>query len=340
MNTFKMLEAIGSIDDALINNAKSKPIIKKHSFLKPIAAAAVIALSITAPLPAMTVFGSDKAYNILYNIAPGVAQTLKPVKKSCIDNGIEMEVVSADVVENNATFCIALHDVGNNIIDSRVDLFDSYSINSAYDCISHCNFSEYDEKTKTAFFAINIETENGEKIKNDKITFSVNSLIYGKNEFHDYITNIDLNNIQENPATMNSIEFRGSSYEYEEPDYDAIQYLVPGRTQVFSPVDGVEITGVGYIDGALHIQLYFDDIVQTDNHGYISLIDKNGDVAKFDEEYSIAFWDKEHIGSYEEQIFSLPYDELSNYKLYGDFITSSGYLEGDWRVTFSLDENN
>lgn len=36
-----------------------------------------------------------------------------------------------------------------------------------------------------------------------------------------------------------------------------------------SPIAGVDITAMGYVDGKLHIQVKYEDSLETDNHGYI-----------------------------------------------------------------------
>lgn len=41
---------------------------------------------------------------------------------------------------------------------------------------------------------------------------------------------------------------------------------------------GVTVTAYGFIDGKLHIQVYYDDILHTDNHGFVWLQDKDGTV--------------------------------------------------------------
>lgn len=82
---------------------------------------------------------------------------------------------------------------------------------------------------------------------------------------------------------------------------------------------------------------YYDNIHKTDNHGSIALLNNetgktilcNG---------SIAFFDDVRKGSYEDYIFTaVSADTLGDYELYGDFVTSSGSVEGNWSVTFPLE---
>ena len=103
------------------------------------------------------------------------------------------------------------------------------------------------------------------------------------------------------------------------------------------PTEGVTLTSIGYIDGRLRVQVYYEDILNTDNHGMISLI--NGiPVKRLTATFSVSFFDEAEKGSYEEYIFTgVPEESLTIYDLYGDFVTSSGCVEGNWSVTFPLE---
>ena len=338
MNTDDMINAIGMIDDSLIIEAKKPAKIIKRSRYKPAAAAAALILLLSAPLPAAAALGSDIAYKALYEISPPIAQTFKPVRKSCTDNGIRMEVLSASVEGSEASFYISLQDLEEKGLDSTVDLFDSYSINCPYDSTGHCSFSEYDEAENTAYFLVHIERMDGKPIKNGKITFSVKELIFGKQNYEGILSDIDMNSVPYEPDTQNYIRYRGASFKYYEPDHEAFRYLVPAGQPLSSPVNGVSVTAIGYIDCALHIQTYYEDIIHTDNHGWLYLTDNSGDPVSFDKVYDVSFWDDENKGSYSEKIIEMPYEDISDYQLYGSFLTSNGYESGKWEVTFELEK--
>ena len=334
MKIDNVIDAIGMIDDKFILEAKKTAKTAKRTWVKPVASAAALLLCLSAPLPTAVALGSDMAYKALYFISPAAAQTFKPVQKSCTDKGIRMEMISASIDGSKASFYISLQDLEGKGLDSTVDLFDSYSINCPYNSTGYCSFSEYDEEANTAYFLINVERMDGKKIRNDKITFSVKELIFGKQDYEGVLSDIDLTNIPYEPDTISSVPYRGASFKYQEPDHEAFRYLIPAELPLASPVDGVSVTGIGYIDGALHIQTYYEDIGRTDNHGYLYLADENGSRVEFYNECDISFWDDEHKGSYDEKIIEIPYEDISNYQLYGSFITSSGYESGKWEITF------
>lgn len=325
MKTENLIDAIGMIDEKYVVEAHQPPI--RHS-MKKFAITAAALLCVAVPLPAMTAFGSDVAYNLLYMAMPSVAQTFKPVQRSCEDNRVRMEVISASIEGDKASFYISMQ---GDMIDETTDLFDSYSIRCPFDSVGHVSFSEFDESTNTAYFMVNIETMNGEKIPKGKVTFSVRELIFDKHEFEGAIDGIDLSEVPKNPPTIENINFRGGS-----EDYESITDILAPSSPLANIMDGISVTGIGYIDGELHVQTYYEDILKTDNHGYVYLIDKNN--RRISADFAdISFWDDGRKGSYDEKVFDIDYSDLENYSLYGKFWTSNGYKSGDWEVTFKME---
>lgn len=334
MTTEQFLDALGNIDGKMIADADN--IRRKTKFTRYIAAAAAAMILFVSP--PLIVSGSDETYRFLYGISPEIAQGLKRVRKSCTDNNITMEVISANVNKNKANICISVHD-SENRIDESVDLYDSFYINFPYDSVSNCVFGGFDKEKNTAYFLIEIERTDGKPINEDKVTFGVREMIFGKKTFSGYLDEALTDNVSDNPETMKLKNLRGGSYYKNAPDENAYEYLVPRMTADFSPIEGVSVTGIGYADGALHIQTYYEDIGKTDGHGYIFLTDESGNfipTREMYDEFSVSFWDDEKKGSYEEQIINIPYEKISDCGLYGEFVTSTGYLCGDWEVTFPV----
>ena len=85
------------------------------------------------------------------------------------------------------------------------------------------------------------------------------------------------------------------------------------------------------------MQVYYADILKTDNHGSISLVNREtGEQIECDG--SAAFFDDAGTGSYEDYVFTgIAADALGTYALYGTFVTSAGPVEGNWSVTFPLE---
>ena len=339
MKTDMLIDAIGEIDDDKIINAKLFTVkSKKKSFRKSIiiAVAIILCITITVPVLAATV---NPIYELVYQISPGLAQMLKPVQMSCENNGIKMEVVSAAVYENEAAIYISLEDkTDQNRIDGTTDLFDSYHINLDFDSSASCRRVSFDEETGVATFLINISQWNDQKIVGSKITFYFTEFLSHKNKFEGEITDIDLSKVTEATRTHTPEYFRGGSGKYVNyEDYNKVKCLFPIDGGIASPVDGVTVTNMGFIDDKLHIQVYYEDILNFDNHGYITLYDKNGNKAEY---FDVSFFDDEEIGSYDEIIYDITPDEVNNYTAFGKFVTCRNKTEGFWQVTFPMEDTN
>ena len=339
MKIDKLVDAIGEIDGNKIRNAKLIPgKIKRIPFKRAVALVAAIILCITFSVSVLAAT-VDPIYLMVYRVSPSLAQMLKPVQLSCEDNGIKMEVLSAAVYENEAAIYISLQDLTDqNRIDDTTDLFDSYHINRAFDSSASCSRVSFDEETGIATFLINISQWNDQEIGGDKITFYFTEFLSNKSKFEGELTELDLNSVTEVKETQLPESFRGGGG--EELDYESrfdLKYLAPVYGGLLSPVDGVTVTNVGFVDGKLHIQLYFENILSYDNHGSIRMYDKDGNQA---ESFHFSFWDDKKVGSYEEIIYDISPEDIENYKAFGYFVTCKNLTKGHWQVTFPLENMN
>lgn len=334
--------AVGSISTRHIQEAESFSsqnisFARKRFSAKRIAAlVASVALIFTLAVPVLAAVDVQAAYEILYAISPKIAQELKPVRMSSEDNGIKMEVISAYINDDKAHIYISMQDMTGERIDETTDLFDSYSINRPFSSSATCERIGYDEESNTATFMISITQWGGKEIGGEKITFTVDKFLSNKQEYHDKIRQIDLSKVNRSPQTQTDVNIRGWSFSgdiSEKPKY--IDYLTATSEGSFSPINGVTVTGVGFIAGKLHIQAYYENILETDNHGYVYLVNAAGDEIR--SEASVSFWDSERSGSYEEYIFDVTPSEINNYELYGHFWTCNSLTNGDWQVTFPLE---
>lgn len=330
MKTDKLVDAIGMIDERKILDAKIFTVKSRRKSLEKIAslaAAVLLCFTLSISVLAATV---DPVYQILFNISPTAAQALKPINLACEDQGIRMEVISAAIYENEAVIYLSLQDLTDNRIDETPDLFDSYRINRPFDSEASCRFVSFDEETRTAAFLIHISQWNNEKIEGDKITFSFTEFLSQKDTFDEKLSGLDLSKAAIAEETQKPESIRGGGIGFLDEETDC---LVPAAGGILSPVDGVTITNIGFIDNKLHIQIYFEDILSYDNHGYIDLRDESGNKAEY---YSISFWDDEKVGSYDEIVYDISPEDIVNYQAYGYFVICKNRTKGNWQVTFPL----
>lgn len=283
------------------------------------------------------VAGNMTAYDVLYAIYPDIAIKLMPVYASCETGGIRMQVEGVSIRDNCAYVYISMQDLEGMRMDEGIDLFDSYSIHTNADQIGGCTLVDFDEENQKATFLITVQHMDGTSIEGSVMTFSVSKILTGKNEIRAELTQISLDANSEVTETQKEgdLDIRGGSYtDGYVPTGMKGEYLYVDESKLFVPTPGVTVTNYGFVKDKLHVQVYYEDILQFDNHGYVYLSDAEGnDVLP---ECSIAFWDENKQGSYEEYIFDISMDTLKKYKIYGHFFTCQNVVEGDWKVRFTI----
>ncbi len=188
-----------------------------------------------------------------------------------------------------------------------------------------------------ATFLISITPWDKKDIGGDKITFSVREFLSGRQMSEGPLPQLDLSSATQSPDTQTGIDIRGwSQPDGTRMDVETIPVLARQDDLLFSPAPGVQVTAMGYIDGKLHIQTHYDNILETDNHGYVYLKNADGEVIHAGS--SISFWDETHGGSYDEEVFDIPAEGSSGYQVCGAFWTGAKLTRGNWQVTFSLED--
>lgn len=340
-----MIDQVHPSDELLCDILKSaqasdkKKAVLVPSFRKPLTAiiAICICMSLAIPAFAATV---EPVYQLMYMVSPSMAQFFMPVQKSDEDNGIKMEVVSAYIHDNAADIYITMQDLTGDRIDGTTDLYDSYSINRPFDSSATCQRVGYDEKTKTATFLILITESGKQKIEGDKITFSVKEFLSHKKNYSDVRIPINLSSVTAAKGTQKVSATGGGGKDCQTDTAEGKTIvLTPSQALAGFPVDGIDLTAIGYVDDMLHVQMALNDRLKNDNHGSFYLKDAVG--KKTGCNYNIYFTNQyEHQEDridYCECVFDIPQKEMEHYSLYGDFVTSGMTTEGNWRVTFPLE---
>ena len=301
-------------------------------------AAACLCIFVGMPVLAAKV---PEIYQLMYLVSPQTAQFFKPVQKADEYGGIRMEVVSAYIHENTAEIYITMQDLTGNRLDDTTDLYDSYSINTPFDCSATCKRVGYDENTGTVTFLITIEQWEEQKIQGEKVTFSVGGFLSHKQKFEELYIPIELSETEDEPEIMEThLTGMGGGSEFLnwERMPDSARVLTPKEPDSRFPLEEFEFTGMGYVDGRLHIQFAIQNALQNDNHGYFFLRDKQGNDLLYN--YSLNFIiqrEQEGRVDYQDCVFRIPQEELSEYDLYGYFVTSGEFQEGNWTVTIPLE---
>lgn len=275
-------------------------------------------------LPAL-VFAAEP--DILYYIAPSIAQSMKPVMMTSEDQGITMTVISASIEEDEANVLIKFKGLENSL-KKKFDTYDSYYIKGPFDSSGHIEFIEYDNESKEAVYLVNIGSMSGDYLPKHKITFGFTTLLLNQIESLDVVLPIDLSRI-EDAEIQSDVRISGEGGTGDLKDKSVIQSHM---NETFEGKD-VIITGVGLLNDQLHIQLKYNNRIELDNHGTLRL---NGPDGIMDYNKVIYFVNDE--GDFAEYIFDVSEDNIAEYEVRGDFYVYSSRVDGEWEVTFKLNE--
>ena len=351
MNANDLITAMEGLDERDVDDAKRPGRRARFTPKKIVALAAALVLLFVCVIPVAATPVSRPAYDLVYAVAPALAQRLKPVRRSDVKNGIRMEVVAAEIKNDDAEILVAFQDLQGDRIDAGTDLFDSYSIRTPYDSAGTCRFERFDPVSGVAVYTVLLKNMNGEKYRSSKITFSVRELLTHKTTAKSLTLPLTPAAVSRTPALQPAENYRGGSCadtpEFKEKlntnNLRQLGSMLAADPANEAPVtDGVALTAAGYTDGHLRIQLRYTDILRTDNHGFLWLEDADGN--RLQPVFSESFWTKAHLNngagnndSIEEYVFEIAEDKLADYTVKGDFTTCEDLIRGDWEITFPLE---
>ena len=236
---------------------------KKLSFSAVIAIALVIVLMATA-LAAAT---NDTVNDLVYRVWPDLALTLKPVNLACTDQGIKVEVVSAVAGNNEIVITYTVQDLLGNRLgtggaafgDIDTDILETpdpsmEEVEGEGEGIANFNA----EEGKIIGAAKMIWNTNG-VAEGDYITFSLHSVDPGREILSSFDPRPYLaqagTQIRTSPLPETLWDVDGPySYDRRFPDDF---HVIDWTNGLEIPLeDSVTLSGVGYFDGRLHIQVH------------------------------------------------------------------------------------
>lgn len=284
----------------------------------------------------------------LYTIAPDIALYFRPVRMADENNGVRMEVEAIRVSGRQAQIYVTVTDLEGGRLDETIDLFDSYGLDIPGDTSAYCTLERYDPDSNSATFLIRYSSEQA--ISQDKITFVIRKMLTQKKHSAAHIYPQDYgpyegdaesflpgDRVRGAGISTGAAEESGLTFDNPEVwlEFCSQQPVLKPESISVELTEGVRLTGIGYVDGMLHIQLHYDNIVVTDNNGYMELESSGGIVPGY---MSISFWDEAGTGSYEDYIFDVSPDQLPGLRMIGRFVTCKMLVEGPWSVTFPVTE--
>ena len=122
-----------------------------------------------------------------------------------------------------------------------------------------------------------------------------------------------------------------SSDDKDEQPILVTNVVMPASGTVFKPGEKVTIMAKGFQDND---EIMFDIRWPLQDE----VLHEAGET--LEEVGSVSFYEgsgKKRI-DYRDSVFLIPQEELQDYRLYGDFVISEGFHEGNWQVTFPIKE--
>lgn len=342
--------------------SRKKATRKKKTGMKSWAKAAVAAgLFCCLSLSSVSVLAANSSniLRLVERFSPELAQWFLPVGKASEDQGIRMAVEAIYVDGKKAEVYVSMQDMEGDRVDETADLFDSYYFVGTGSATAGCSRVDYDTEENKAVFKIQIEQMEKEFDK-EKFTFGVRELLGKKmNEVHEIplenvvqeAETLDLVNPAEYNNRINEIKANGGDAEAENNQRRKMVQQTGGSGERVSeadkrildvegswecPMENFNITGMGYVNGKLHIQFEVGNILEYDRHLWPVMYDKEGSAVKPIGSMGFLREIEGERCDYDEFIFDVPYEELDNYRLEAEFWDSQFHMEGDWKVTFRL----
>lgn len=342
-----------SVNQDRITEIKEQSMEQEHFKLWDVVKPAVGIISVCAMVIILSTpvwAGVGNAYEKIVEIAPGLADYILPVKLADTRMGITMQVEAMQVDGNTGELVVSFADEESseeNLISGKVDLYDSYNLRSygADSNVGGCSFMEYDEETGKAYFKISVSSED--VFDKTKLKFTVRQLLVESTEQEMWL---DTDMLVMNPPLKEvSINGRGGAEQIREllaeHFYKTEESFPLFASKIMDVVeldesmkDTIQVTGIGYADGILRVQICRGTLTDADRHAEIFIVDEDGNYGIRDASVS---WQEELGGEkicFDEQWFLVSEAELEDLQLFAILHETDGSIEGNWHVTVNLED--
>ena len=335
----------------------------QYAVLRPVA---VVLLGVLVLFGGTSVMARNVGYvyGIIERTSPELADLFVPVQKSSTRAGIcmEVEAIYLEDEDKSAQVLISFQDTQGDRIQGPVDLYESYylsSLNSqdASWVVGGCSYVDYDRETGKAYYRIQLSSDVA--YERSKLTFGVRELLLHHEEEEREIPMTEIS--ADMPTKYVTMTGRGvTDWEdyaqmcgltMEEPmDFIEGLYSTPdalwpsARVLDGIPVsecaaDDFTITGLQYKYNVIRLQICWGDCTRVDRHVFPVFL-KLADGTERSLWFSISWGEKQgdkRLVFYEYYLPCTP-EELEGAGLYGLFSRTEDPLEGNWKVTFRVED--
>lgn len=340
-----------------------EPVKKRVSFSVVI----IIAILLIGTMTALAA-GVEDINAMLYNIWPEAARALRPLNLSDEKAGIRLDVLSASLTDDQLLITYSLTDLEGDRINADTSCSALIEIpwmnqgDGSYEMLS------FDAETHQAVYAYYLEYTSssfpeGTLFDSATITFRVNGLRGSEQKTLDLwplMTDQDYTAEAVTAPPESGVDAIVRDDNASEMEKTLPNILNPANNLHIPITDDIELSGIGWLDGNLHVQIHvsnyaikveyehaISDIARYTS--YINLRDHNGNDVMWapgffdqllkDKPYYIwgINW-REGDEQWIEKIFPVQPEEMDQYIIYGEFTNLMAdyedLLQYEWEVSF------
>ena len=317
--------------------------------------------------------GLEEVNELLYRFWPEAARALRPVNLSAEQGGIRMDVISATMNNERLLITYSLTDLEGNRLNDNTKCSTYLDIPSPVDeYYGYDRLISYDPEKRQALFGSFLRYRDfASDISDDNtITLMLTGITVSESYSRELLSLMDGQEYKVDPVSCPEKLFKTGTVVLDDESArnpkELPKILNPENSLGIPVIDGIELSGIGWVDGMLHIQLHIPDYLSSANTKHtsseyarymwnISLLATDPDgsqssVTWLDEplsgllKESRFFYDelnwRDGDELWIEKIFPVSPDDMDHYTVKGDFEARDRYLElsqYEWRVSFPTD---
>lgn len=338
----------------------------QYAVLRPVAA---VMLGVIVLFGGTSVIAKNVGfvYGIIERTSPELADLFVPVQESSTRAGIRMEVeaIYLEDEDNTAQVLISFQDTQGDRIQGPVELYDSYYLSSLSSLAASwvaggCSYVGYDQEMGKAYYRVQLSSDVAHE--RSKLTFGVRELLlhHEEEEREIPLTNIFAEISADMPTKYVSLTGRGVTdwedyaqlcglsmeeptafmeglYRTSDDPWPAARVL-DGIPVSECAADDFTVTGLQYKDNVIRLQICWGDCSHAERHVFpVSL--KLADGTERHHWFNVSWgeWQGDKRLAFCEYYLPCTPEELEGASLHGLFSRSEDSLEGNWKVTFRVE---
>ena len=346
---FNQVSASEALIEKTIDAAKSR---RRISLKWTGAAAAACAACMLVSIPVLAAH-LPSIQEMLGRIDPFIAEKFGPESYSCESAGIRLTVGDISTSGNVTEAELILKDLTGGQLAADTALIDHSVlplslIDQGTVAICHIETTSFQPETQTLTARLHIEFAGSHTMTpEDLMTLSVSSLLSGRKEWCEALTDADLS-----AARTDAVWTDARLEKYAQQGSET--YVIPEDTdpEMLAPVtacplaEDLTLTAVGFLDGQLHIQVRYDAL-QMEHYGLLWLQNAQGERLNpagcqcaylMEKPAGVTYQPNTSDCYYEEYVFDVTEEELAEWQLWGSASKYTKRIDGDWKVTFAVTE--